>query len=192
MGDFHDRGSRRTLSAFLVMPHLVYPDLASNERILHVLRKHPFVFLATAIRGVATMLLLPIVFLIAVPSLQGEDLSPVMQVSIPLVLSLAELYLWLFLFIHWLEYYLDIWIITDRRLINIDQRRLFSRVVSEVPLEKIQDCSSEVVGIVRTLFHFGDIDVQTAAEEKKFTFKNIPNPERHRGEILELLGRGKS
>ena len=82
--------------------------------------------------------------------------------------------------------------VTNERVINVDQRRLFSRRVSEVRLAQVQDITSEVEGFLHTFFKFGDINLQTAAESGKFTFKNIPNPDNVRETILKLMEKNKT
>jgi len=42
------------------------------------------------------------------------------------------------------------------------------------------------VGIVQTLFNFGDVQVQSAGEQEKFIFKNAPNPELLADEVLQI------
>ncbi len=87
------------------------------------------------------------------------------------------LFIMLFLFISWINYYLDVWILTDERLIDIDQRSLFSRSISELNLEQVQNVKAETKGFLSTLLHFGDVNVETAgAEVGRFTFRSIPKP----------------
>ena len=50
-------------------------------------------------------------------------------------------------------WYFNAFIITNQRVIDIDQRGFFDRIVSEAPYEKIQDVSYRVKGIFQTLFH---------------------------------------
>src|SRR3990167_7284967 len=109
---------------------------------------------------------------------ENEQIALVMRKHPLVLLRMAtQGFLMLFLFVHWLEFYLDVWVVTNERVINVDQRRLFSRRVSEVRLAQVQDITSEVEGFLHTFFKFGDINLQTAAESGKFTFKNIPNPD---------------
>ena len=69
-----------------------------------------------------------------------------------------------------------LWIITNKRIINIEQKGLFSREISELELDKIQDVSADIIGIIPTFLGYGDIYIQTAGETEKFIFKNIPDP----------------
>jgi len=54
------------------------------------------------------------------------------------------LFIWLTFFIIWIDYYFDIWIVTNRRIVNIEQNGLFNRKTSELELEKIQDVTTDV------------------------------------------------
>ena len=96
------------------------------------------------------------------------------------------LFIWLTSFIIWVDYYLDIWIVTNRRIINVEQNGLFNRKTSELELEKIQDVATDVKGIIPTFFNYGDIQVQTAGEQEKFLFHNIANPYRVKDLIMNL------
>lgn len=88
------------------------------------------------------------------------------------------LLLWIGFFVIWTSYYLDVWIVTNKRVIAVEQRSLFSREISEFWLEKIQDVSVEMHGLIPTLLHFGNLRVQTASEARHFIIRNVPYPER--------------
>jgi uncharacterized membrane protein YdbT with pleckstrin-like domain len=93
------------------------------------------------------------------------------------------LFLWLYSFLVWIDYYFDVWIVTNERVINIEQKGLFVRDVSELQFSRIQDVTSEVRGMIPTMLNFGDVEVQTAAEEERFLFRQVPDPYR----IKDLL-----
>jgi uncharacterized membrane protein YdbT with pleckstrin-like domain len=93
---------------------------------------------------------------------------------------------WIMLFLIWVDYYFDVWIVTDNRIVNIDQKGLFSREVSELELDKIQDITTDVKGVIPTFLNFGDLQVQTAAEEERFLFHNIPDPYDVKNIIMNL------
>jgi uncharacterized membrane protein YdbT with pleckstrin-like domain len=80
-------------------------------------------------------------------------------------------------------WYFNAFIITNQRVIDIDQRGFFDRIVSEAPYEKIQDVSYRVKGIFQTLFHYGNIQIQTAGMTMRLELKNIRQP----GKINELI-----
>jgi len=90
--------------------------------------------------------------------------------------SLYYLYILLFFFNAFLDYYLDVWIVTTKRIINIEQKGLFNRVIAEHELDKIQDVTGEQKGFFATIFSFGDVLVQTAGEVPMFIFRQVDNP----------------
>ena len=60
------------------------------------------------------------------------------------------------------------------------------REISELEHIKIQDVTSEVMGVVPTLFNYGFVYVQTAGETERFTFKQVPDPVKIRDVIMQL------
>jgi len=100
--------------------------------------------------------------------------------------SLFFMFLWILSFIIWVDYYFDVWIVTRERIVNIEQKGLFSRETSEVELEKIQDVSTDIIGVIPTFLDYGDLQVQTAAEQEKFIFHNIPNPNAVKDLLMNL------
>ena len=97
------------------------------------------------------------------------------------------LFLWMYSFLIWIDYYFDVWIITNERVINIEQKGLFVRTVSELKFSRIQDVTSEVRGMLPTILNFGDVKVQTASEEDFFLFRQVPDPYHVKDVIMERL-----
>lgn len=109
---------------------------------------------------------------------------------IPLFTCLWAFYymlLWYALFYSLTMYTLDMWIVTNIRIINSVQRGFFNRIISELPLDKVQDISFHIEGAIPTFLKFGDITVQTAGTERHFTFEEIPNPQGVKEKIMELV-----
>lgn len=79
-------------------------------------------------------------------------------------------------------------ILTDQRIININQKGFFDRLVKELELNKITDISYRTKGFLGTLFHFGDIQIQTSdpVQPIKIEFKKIKNPDKIQELILAL------
>ncbi|HAI73946.1 MAG TPA: hypothetical protein DCS28_01510 [Candidatus Moranbacteria bacterium] len=96
------------------------------------------------------------------------------------------IFIWLFFFLIWIDYYFDVWIVTDERIVNIEQKGLFSREVSELELENIQDITVDVLGIIPTFLNYGELFVQTAAEKERFVFHNVPDPYIIKDRIMNL------
>ena len=104
-----------------------------------------------------------------------------------LILSVLLLSGWLQFFNQFIDYYLDVSVITNTRIVDVEQTGLFGRTISELDLYKVQDVTSEVKGFWRSLFQYGFVYVQTAGETQRFVFENIPNAHAVRKQILELV-----
>jgi hypothetical protein len=108
----------------------------------------------------------------------------------PIIVLIGGTYIlsvWLFAFLEFTDYYLDVWIVTNRRIINIEQKGLFKRFASELHLSAVQDVTSEVTGIIRTFLDYGNVFVQTAAEHVRFVFKDIKSPEEVKEKVIRLV-----
>lgn len=156
-----------------------------DEEIILVLRRHWIVLVFH---------LIPIVFVligIVLLDVLASGVIDFFQLNIdPVFMSFIESFLflifWLGLFIVWIDYYLDVWIVTTQRVIDVNQSGLFSRQISELEHGKIQDVTSEVKGLIPTFFRFGHVHIQTAGEKARFVFKQVPNPVRVRDIIMQL------
>lgn len=98
----------------------------------------------------------------------------------PFALFLATAWVfstWIIFFVAWTNYYLDVLIVTTKRVVDIEQIGLFARDQAELRIENIQDIKIEVIGILASLLNFGNIHIQTAGVNKEFIIKNIHNPQ---------------
>ena len=155
-------------------------ELEQNEVILTTVRKHWFV-IAAELFGVVMLVALPLFVLVAFSYFQ--TLFP-MNINLepyqPLLGFAATA--WMFLctltaFTIWTHYFLDLWIITDRRVIVIDQINFFNRKVSSFRLERLQDIKIAINGIIPTFLNFGTLRAQTAsAAESNFMSTGLPDP----------------
>lgn len=103
-----------------------------------------------------------------------------------LMISIYYLSMLLFFYSYFLDFYLDVLVLTNDRLIDIEQLGLFAHRVSEVDLYKIQDITSEVNGVFASVFNYGTLSIQTAGAVDKFIIYRVPHPDRLRQEIMDL------
>ena len=57
------------------------------------------------------------------------------------------------------DYYLDVWILTNQRIFDIEQRGLFNRHISVFEINKIQDVNVKIEGIIATFIKYGDVNI---------------------------------
>ena len=158
--------------------------LDDNEKLEKVLRKHWFVY-------VLDIIILFILFILPYIAFRVTGLDDTLDLSGKTYDLAVFLYacwfllLWVYFFVAWTNKYLDAWVITNVRIVSIDQVNLFSRDVTSTHYEKIQDIAIKTRGIIRTLLGFGDIEVETAGKDDDILIKDIPNPE----EVKLLISR---
>jgi hypothetical protein len=169
------------------MLHLNHlPNPIPDEKIVHVLHRHPLTIFWLVLGYILLLSCLPFLAWY-LPLYQPELVAdPALMPLAVLGGSAFFLFAWLFLFQNFMDYYLDVWIVTTKRVLNIEQTGLFARTVSELRLYRVQDVTSTVKGVMETLFDFGDVEIQTAGEKTRFIFEQIPHPNRVSKSILEL------
>lgn len=153
----------------------LFPSQTEQEQICLVVREHWIYFAQKAMLW-GIFALIYIVFRLFgptyIPVLFGESVIGWTN----LLGSLYLLVLWLSIFLLWVFYYLNIQVITSIRIVDVDQIGLFSRTASELNIEKVQDVTSEIHGMLGTVFDYGMVYIQTAGEKERFTFSNVPHP----------------
>jgi hypothetical protein len=154
--------------------------LETDETIVRYVRKHWFILFARTV-GVIFSAIIPPIFLFA--GLIGAE-------SVPnLVADTSELYgpaaffsavwlliMWMTLFGIWTDYYLDAWVVTTKRVIAIDQQGFFKRQVASFRLERLQNITVEIDGIIATFLNYGRIKADTASHAETFVINGIPDP----------------
>ena len=84
------------------------------------------------------------------------------------------------------EYSFNVFLITDTRIIDIDQKGFFDKTVSETTYDKIQDVSFRTHGVMQTLLHFGSVIIQTAGQQANIELHGVKNPEHVQQAIIEI------
>lgn len=162
----------------------LFPAQEKSELVLDIIRKHwfsyvPFWFLTVVM---LTPLLIGTFFWFG----NAAVITPVWNNILILFISMYLLFIQGLLIFGFVDFYLDVYIITDRRIVDIAQDGLFKRTISELNLRQIQDVNATVVGVAATLLHFGDVKIQTAGDKPNFIFQSIPHPYEISKRILDL------
>ncbi len=89
----------------------------------------------------------------------------------------------------WMSFYLDVTIVTERRLVDIEQEGIFSRRIAEQSLLRVQDVSARQQGFLQHLLNYGNLYIETAGEQPNFELHNIPRPNDIAKTILDLHDR---
>lgn len=163
-------------------------DFEKEEHVIYEVRKHWLVFFVEAV----VLILFALVPLLIITFVFNSETSlnfiegNIVSLFV-FFYALWLLILWVLGMIFWTNYYLDVWIITSKRIIDVEQHGLFKREVSFLLLERIQDVSCHIDGIVPTLLNYGDISVHSAGIQGEFLIKGIPNPNFLNAKINEAI-----
>lgn len=144
-----------------------------DEVVLHIWRQHPWVMakLATLVVLIIFVSLIP---LLLPGGLTGIDLI-ISALIISAILIANRLYLW----------WNTVYVLSNQRIIGVEQKQIISKTVREVPLKNIQNTAIIQSGIWPTTFDYGTIKIQTAGGKTALRIRNIENPIRGQGIITE-------
>lgn len=153
-----------------------FPGQRPDEQVILVNHRHWIAYLPDVLFGIVGAVA-PFIILAVLPMADVDVASSPTRNILIVTYSLWFLALTTWLFVRWLDYYLDLCVITDSRVVDIDQFGLFRRNVAELEFEEVQDVTVTKSGILAAIFNFGHIEIQTAGEKRNFYYNTVPNPE---------------
>lgn len=171
----------------MINPRWLINYLHPGEQITHLIQ-HSWVIMVLPVVGCIIFILIPIGGVIVAPQIIDYlQANPLIWAIVILGGSLYYLGLLLFLLIRYVDYHLDFWIITNERLISIEQRGLFAQKISEQELLAIQDITSAIHGLLATILNFGNVEVRTASERQGLVIDDVANPHSIRRQLFQIL-----
>ncbi|HCC21950.1 TPA: hypothetical protein DEP86_00945, partial [Candidatus Uhrbacteria bacterium] len=141
--------------------------LKEGESILRIVRSFWLVRLPQAILA-GLLITAPFFFMIPLFSLRTFGLIAFLLSIFTGLIYALRLYI---------EWSCNAFVVTTRRVIDVDQHGFFRRTVSEALYEKLQDVSFTVAGIWGTVFRYGTIVVQTAGSQISLELPYVRRPQ---------------
>lgn len=142
-----------------------------DEQVVLLFRRHwvtnfPWIFFGSL------MLLAPFVLSV---------FTPFLPLQLPTQILISGVIFWYLLafgyfLINFLLWYFNAYLITNERIVDIDFYNLVYKEVSSARLGNIEDVTFKVGGVIRHIFDYGDIFIQTAGQEANFEFQAVPKP----------------
>jgi len=165
------------VAAFATKPAGVrFETQEDEEEIMLLLRKHWITNVPWLILG--------ILLILAPLTLKWFPLLSFLPTNYQLMAVIIWYLLTVFIiFEKFLTWYFNVNIITDERIIDIDFNNLIYKEISDAKIDKVQDITYKMGGAIRTLFHYGDVYIQTASAEPNFEFLAVPKPE----QVVKIL-----
>ncbi len=170
------------------MRRKLFPSQLEDEQINLVVREH-WIFLILRFLIVVFLFALLLAFQAYFPNYVPALFEGQAGKIVTLFTQIYTLGLIMASFLIWVFYYLNIQVITNIRIVDIDQQGLFRHTVSELHIDKMEDVTSDSKGILATIFNFGDVYVQTAGTVERFEFHRVPAPDQIEKLILDLYER---
>ena len=173
--------SHDPLAAYCYFPDKVdFETRERKEKIVLLLRRHP-------ITNVAWILI--VILMIFAPL--TLSVFPILS-FLPSNFQFIAVLVWYlittaFVLESFLTWFFNVNIITDERIVDIDFHNLIYKEVSDCKIDNIQDVTYKMGGVVRTIFDYGDVYIQTAAEVPAFEFLAVPKPSKVARVLQDLI-----
>lgn len=154
------------------------------EKVERIYRRHPLNLLSPIL--ISIVMLFPILIILPMIDTLGYLADPLFQLGAWLFSGVYAAFVLNFFIMEWIFWYLDVWVLTSNRLMDVQLISLFNRQVSQLPLVQIQDVRVDTKGYLPSIFRYGDITVQSAGSSGFFILRSIPGAKEVAQTILEF------
>ena len=147
-----------------------------GEKVVEVAKNHAFVLLWPGLKAIFFALL----GIATILNFQSQFSGVVLVIMVLIAIGIFGRAFY--------DYSQSMFLITNQRVMNVEQRGFFSRKITETDHEKIQDVSSQTKGLFKMMLKFGDLVIRTAGSSKgeEIIIKNIPNPYEYQQVIAKM------
>lgn len=88
---------------------------------------------------------------------------------------------------NFLDYFLDVWLVTNQAIIDVKWHGWFHRSATKILFSDIQGVSYEIKGISGTLFQYGTITAEKVSTGGTVTLENVSRPRLVAAAILQNM-----
>jgi len=142
-----------------------FEDKRPDEKITVTIKRHPIVLL----KGLL-MVLVVLGVMITVAYYYKLSMITFWDILIGLLIIAGILYYNLYL------WYNDLYVLTDQRLIDVDQHSLFSRSVTSTALDQIQEVKVDIKGPLESILGYGKVMIHTSGPHENLVLEVTPKP----------------
>lgn len=177
----NNKSSNNVLFSYMSHPDVKFETYEPGEKVMLLLRSHPFTQLYWIINSFLLFIFLMIMNPFIFSFLQPGQIFIVNVFSLVFILA----YIWS----SFLNWYFNVGIITNKRIIDIDFSNVLYKEVTVARLDKIEDITIKSGGYFEAILDYGIVFIQTAGMEANVEFHNIPHPSETVKVINSLLGK---
>ncbi len=155
-----------------------------DEDILLLLRAHPIINLAWIIPAIL-IFFVPFFF----PDfliLLNIDLTILPQFYLLALVVINYLAVLVIVFEGFLSWYFNVYIVTNKNIVDTDFYSVLFNNISITPLRNIEDANSTEAGLFGSLFNYGNVFVRTASDTTLINFISVPHPHQVANFVIDL------
>ena len=173
--------NHKLFHSFCLYPEVKFETQENKEEVILVLRAHPITQIYWFLNGLFFIFILFLLNYFFPSFFNDAQIFFLNVLAIVFILS----YLWL----NFLNWFFNVGIVSNKRIIDIDFHGIIYKEVTVAQLNKIEDITSKGGGYFQSFFDYGDVFIQTAGTEANIEFKNVPYPSQVVTTINELIGK---
>jgi len=151
-------------------------NLRPWEKVIMVVKRHWIVYVILFIYFILAITVSIVLYVI----LWVSSLTHLWNIFIWLMFSL-------FLYIEWLNHELDMYVVTNNRVIWIEQISFLNRAVSECNLWQVQEVNSKTSGLFANILNYGTLSIQTAWNKTTLQMDFCPDSIQAARKILNVV-----
>ncbi len=151
-------------------------NLKPWEEILEVIKRHWIVYIMVWVFFLIGIIITFILFIV----LNFTPVSILINVVFWMFFSI-------FLYIEWLNHELDMYVVSNNRVIWINQISFLNRAVSECNLWQVQEVNSKTAWLFANIFNYWTLSIQTAWNATTLMMDFAPDPIQKARKILNIV-----
>jgi hypothetical protein len=97
-----------------------------------------------------------------------------------------------FMYIEWINHELDMYVITNSRIVWIEQVGFLNREVSQCALNDVQEVNSKTKWFFANMFNYGDLTIYTSWSASHFKMSFVPDSLQLSRKVLNMVEDYKS
>jgi len=150
--------------------------LDDGERALYIAHRHILIFKISAAKTTFFGLVIPAFLYLLFPGL-------VMPLLIWTALGIAGI------IYHFLDWYFDVWILTNLGIIDLEYKGLFDFTSTRIEYHMIEGIAYNIKGLMPTVFNYGDMIVDKLGAQTQVTLKDAASPKKLERRIMNYQER---
>ena len=150
--------------------------IGEDEDVLEVARKH-WINVAPLMTGFLVLSLVALYGLNLLVRYSDSFARVGSPVLAGLALGATAVFGLVLAYVSWVVYRENRLVITTQNLYKVTKYSLFSRMVSQFSLLRLQDVTASQNGILPSMLNYGTVTIETAGEEENFIFHQVKDPQ---------------